>query len=84
MIKILHNLHSFVLSQKCHFFTDFFGENIQKIITSVPDGKQIKDSFSQLNFRILGLRSVSKIGTGSLNSTILVLHPTEENGMQSF
>jgi hypothetical protein len=25
------------LSQKRHFFAEFFGENIQKIITSVPD-----------------------------------------------
>jgi hypothetical protein len=28
---------SFVLSQKRQFFTEFFGENIFKIITSVPD-----------------------------------------------
>jgi hypothetical protein len=27
---------SFVLSQKRHFFAEFFGENILKIITSVP------------------------------------------------
>jgi hypothetical protein len=27
---------SFVLSQKRQFFADFFGENIFKIITSVP------------------------------------------------
>jgi hypothetical protein len=28
---------SFVLSQNANFFADFFGENIFKIITSVPD-----------------------------------------------
>jgi hypothetical protein len=27
---------SFVFSQKLHFFANFFGENILKIITSVP------------------------------------------------
>jgi hypothetical protein len=27
---------SFVLSQKRQFFAEFFGENISKIITSVP------------------------------------------------
>jgi hypothetical protein len=27
----------FVFSQKRHFFSKFFGENILKIITSVPD-----------------------------------------------
>jgi hypothetical protein len=37
MIKILHII-SFVLSQKRHFLAEFFGENIFKIITSVPGG----------------------------------------------
>jgi hypothetical protein len=37
VIKVLHNLHSYVLSQKRIFFAEFFGENIYKIITSVPD-----------------------------------------------
>jgi hypothetical protein len=36
MIKILHNLCSSVLSQKRPFFAEFFGEKIDKIITSVP------------------------------------------------
>jgi hypothetical protein len=36
MIKFLHNLHSFVLSQKRQFFRRFFSKNIFKIITSVP------------------------------------------------
>jgi hypothetical protein len=36
MIKILHNLGSFVLSQKRQFFRWIFGENVFKIITSVP------------------------------------------------
>jgi hypothetical protein len=35
MIKIFA-LFGFVSSQKRHFFTEFFGENIVKIITSVP------------------------------------------------
>jgi hypothetical protein len=34
MIKILHNLACF--ESKMHFFAEFFGENIKKIITSVP------------------------------------------------
>jgi hypothetical protein len=38
MIKILHNLHSFVLSKNGNFFAEFFGEYIfNKIVTSVPD-----------------------------------------------
>jgi hypothetical protein len=35
MIKILHNLALFWV-KNANFFADFFGENIQKIITSVP------------------------------------------------
>jgi hypothetical protein len=35
MIKIFASF-SFVLSQKRQFFAKFFGENIQKIVTSVP------------------------------------------------
>jgi hypothetical protein len=40
MIKMLHYLHSFVLSQKTPiFFAEFFSENILKIITLVPSLK---------------------------------------------
>jgi hypothetical protein len=35
MIKFLHNLALFAV-QNDHFFAKFFGENIFKIITSVP------------------------------------------------
>jgi hypothetical protein len=35
MIKILHNLALF-RAQNANFFAVFFGENILKIITSVP------------------------------------------------
>jgi hypothetical protein len=36
------------LSQKRHFFAKFFGENILKIVTSVPDAlaKEIAETFS--------------------------------------
>jgi hypothetical protein len=36
MVNFLHNLVIFVSSQKRNFFAEFFGENILKIITSVP------------------------------------------------
>jgi hypothetical protein len=36
MIKILHNLALFRV-KNANFFAEFFGENIFKIITSVPD-----------------------------------------------
>jgi hypothetical protein len=36
MIKILHNLALFRVKNAI-FFAEFFGENILKIITSVPD-----------------------------------------------
>jgi hypothetical protein len=36
MIKILHNLALFGV-KNANFFAEFFGENILKIITSVPD-----------------------------------------------
>jgi hypothetical protein len=35
MIKILHNLALFWV-KNANFFAEFFGENISKIITSVP------------------------------------------------
>jgi hypothetical protein len=44
MIQFLHNL-AFVLSKKRHFFAKFFGKNIFKIITSVPD-QQVNPFFS--------------------------------------
>jgi hypothetical protein len=44
MIKILHNLALFWV-KNVNFFAKFFGENILKIITSVPDWA---------NFRVLG------------------------------
>jgi hypothetical protein len=37
MIKILHNLALFWV-KNANFFAEFFGENIFKIITSVPGG----------------------------------------------
>jgi hypothetical protein len=49
MIKILHNLCSFILSQKRQFFADFLGENILKIITSVP-GHPHKATLGFVNF----------------------------------
>jgi hypothetical protein len=36
MIKILHKLALFWV-KNANFFAEFFGENIKKIITSVPD-----------------------------------------------
>jgi hypothetical protein len=36
MVKILHNLALFLV-KNAKFFADFFGENIFKIITSVPE-----------------------------------------------
>jgi hypothetical protein len=36
MIKILHNLALF-WAKNANFFAKFFGENILKIITSIPD-----------------------------------------------
>jgi hypothetical protein len=36
MIKILHNLALFLV-KNANLFAEFFGENISKIITSVPD-----------------------------------------------
>jgi hypothetical protein len=35
-VMIIFSKFSFVLSQKRQFFANFFGENILKIITSVP------------------------------------------------
>jgi hypothetical protein len=39
LIKILDNLALFGV-KKCQFFTEFFGENISKIITSVRCAKK--------------------------------------------
>jgi hypothetical protein len=36
MLRSIFSKFSFVLSKKRHFFAKFFGENIYKIITSVP------------------------------------------------
>jgi hypothetical protein len=41
MITIFAKTSS-ILNQKRHFFANFFGENILKIITSVPDGRMQK------------------------------------------
>jgi hypothetical protein len=41
MIKILHNLALFRVKNAI-FFAEFFGENILKIITSVPDAGEKK------------------------------------------
>jgi hypothetical protein len=45
----LFSKNFFVLSQKRHFFAKIFGENISKIITSVPD--QIWGQCYDLYFR---------------------------------
>jgi hypothetical protein len=41
MIKIFGEFN-FVLSQNTNYFAIFFGENIFKIITSVPDGSNFR------------------------------------------
>jgi hypothetical protein len=43
-------LFSFVLSQKRKFFAEFFGINILKIITSVPDWVKFRLMFSWVVF----------------------------------
>jgi hypothetical protein len=49
MIKILHNLALF-WAKNTIFFAEFFGENVLKIITSVPDFRYVK---SHLSFKDL-------------------------------
>jgi hypothetical protein len=52
VIKILHNFALFGV-KNANFFAEFFGENIFKIITSVPDGTYIfKPNISiRVNFK---------------------------------
>jgi hypothetical protein len=47
MIKIFAYF-SFVLSQKANFCAQFFGENIKKIVTSVPGHPGAKSGFSKV------------------------------------
>jgi hypothetical protein len=49
IIKFFHNL-PFVLSQKRQFFAEFFGENILKIITSIPGHPADRFLFMDIDF----------------------------------
>jgi hypothetical protein len=60
MIKLLHNLALFQV-KNANFFAKIFGENILKIITSVP-GIVISFDLQALRFKLVGVRHVELKG----------------------
>jgi hypothetical protein len=60
MIKFLHNLALFRV-KNANFFAEFFGENILKIITSVPGGSIKKTE----TLGVRGFRFISRFDASS-------------------